>query len=79
MPCQVRVEEFLDDGRRDYGRVAPHYVDHWYGRRRHETDRRTDDRGHGQFDDPDASGNSRTVFCLEAFEVAFELLARIIL
>ena len=75
----MRVEELSDDGRRDHGRITPDHVDHGRQRRRHETDCRTDDRRHGQLDDPDTSGGFRTVFCLEAFEVAFELLARIIL
>jgi hypothetical protein len=73
--CQVRVEELSDDGRRDHGWLAPHYEDH--RRRRHETHRRTDDRRHGEFNDFDASGDSSTVFYLEAFDIAFELLAYI--
>ncbi len=73
--CQVRVEELSDDGRRDHGWLAPPYVDH--RRRRHETHRRTDDRRHGEFNDFDASGDSGTVFYLEAFDIASELLAYI--
>ena len=34
-----------------------------------------DDRRHGEFNDFDASGDSGTVFYLEAFDIGFELLA----
>ena len=60
-------------GRRDYGRVASHYVDHRYGRRCHETDRGAHDRRYGQFDHPDADCYSNLVFYLEAQDYEFRL------
>lgn len=47
-----------DDRRGDCGRVAPDHVDHRHGRRRDETHRRADDRGHGELNNSNATGNS---------------------
>ena len=43
------------------GGVIADHVDDRHGGRRHETDCCTDDRRNGEFNDPDASGDSRTL------------------
>ena len=65
-----------DDDCRNHGRITSDHVDDRHRRRRDETDRRTDDRGYGQLDDPDANCHSSLILYLEEQDYEFRLSDR---